>query len=252
LPEAVFLPLSEGDPQAFASKARELLVERFEKTRALVVGPGLGQDEHATALLAALFGKGSLSRPSAIGFFNQPKDTSESDVAALIVGGEKPAVVDADALNWLSSQEEWWTKCQPNSFVLTPHVGEMSKLIDSPAEAIVADPVSVARDAASKWKQVVVLKYGHSVVTDGTTTYIAPDAPVSLATAGAGDVLAGMIGGLLAQGVKPLEAAAAALFIGPKAARRVEQVTGALGLLAGDLPLAIAEEIRSLQDEKGA
>jgi NAD(P)H-hydrate repair Nnr-like enzyme with NAD(P)H-hydrate dehydratase domain len=112
--------------------------------------------------------------------------------------------------------------------------------------------VGTAKLAAAKWKQIVVLKYGHSVATDGEHVFVAPDAPLSLATAGAGDVLAGMIGGFLAQGLKPLDAAMAALFIGPRAARRVELVTGTLGLLAGDLPLAIAEELRDLDQAKGA
>jgi len=149
LPEAIFLPLPEGDPQVFASKGQELIFERFEKTRALVIGPGLGQDQHASALMAALFGKGRISRSSAIGFYNQANDSSDGDASSQIAGGENQAVVDADGLNWLSSQDEWWTKCAPNSLVLTPHAGEMSRLVGAPAEEIIADPVGVAKDAAA-------------------------------------------------------------------------------------------------------
>ncbi|MFL5761514.1 MAG: NAD(P)H-hydrate dehydratase [Thermomicrobiales bacterium] len=251
LPEAVFLPIPEGDPQAFAAKAQELILERFEKTRALVIGPGLGEDQHATALMGMVFGKISAYRAE-IGFSSQMQLANATEEPAGIAGRDTPAVVDADGLNWLGKQADWWTKCKPKSLVLTPHVGEMSRLLDTEPKDIIADPVAVAKAAATKWKQTVVLKYGHSVATDGTVAYVAPDAPLSLATAGVGDVLAGMIGGLLAQGVPPLEAAATALYLGPKAARRVEQVTGSLGLLAGDLPLAVAEELRLLEDSKGA
>ncbi len=128
LPEAIFLPIPESDPQAFATKARELLLERFEKTHALVIGPGIGQDQHATSLMAAFFGKTGASRSTSIGFFNESRQSTEGDDSALIAGGDKPTVIDADALNWLSGQSDWWANCKPNSLVLTPHVGEMSRL----------------------------------------------------------------------------------------------------------------------------
>jgi NAD(P)H-hydrate epimerase len=202
--------------------------------------------------MGALTGKQAAARAFGIGFASTLRDGDKADDSEQVVGGDKPAVVDADGLNWLAEQPDWWLTCKPQSLVLTPHVGEMERLSEASASDIIADPVGIAKSAAAKWKQIVVLKYGHSIATDGDNVVIAPDAPLSLATAGAGDVLAGMIGGFLAQGVKPLDAATAALFIGPRAARRVELVTGTLGLLAGDLPLAIAEELRDLDQVKGA
>jgi NAD(P)H-hydrate epimerase len=252
LPEAIFLPIPDGEPLSFGKQARELVTDLFEKSRALLVGPGIGQDEHASALMAALYGKNAAARASGIGFASGIRPGEKPHEHEQIVGGDKPAVVDADGLNWLADQTDWWLTSKPQSLVLTPHVGEMERLSGVSAKEIIADPVATAKGAAAKWKQIVVLKYGHSVATDGDKVFVAPDAPVSLATAGAGDVLAGMIGGFLAQAVKPLDAATAALFIGPRAARRVELVTGTLGLLAGDLPLAIAEELRDLEQPKGA
>jgi ADP-dependent NAD(P)H-hydrate dehydratase / NAD(P)H-hydrate epimerase len=252
LPEAIFLPIPDGEPSSFGKKARELVFERFENSRAILVGPGIGQDEHAGALMAALYGKNVAARASGIGFASGMRDGDKGEEPEQLVGGDKPAVVDADGLNWLAEQSDWWLNCMPQSLVLTPHVGEMERLSGASASEIIADPVGAAKLAAAKWKQIVVLKYGHSIATDGENVFVAPDAPLSLATAGAGDVLAGMIGGFLAQGLKPLDAAMAALFIGPRAARRVELVTGTLGLLAGDLPLAIAEELRELNQAKGA
>jgi NAD(P)H-hydrate repair Nnr-like enzyme with NAD(P)H-hydrate dehydratase domain len=251
LPEAIFLPIPDADAQSYGKKGRELVQELFEKARALVVGPGIGQDEHASALMSALFGTNAAGRAFGIGFSSGARTSTETE-AERVVGGDKPAVVDADGLNWLADQNEWWTRCKPQSLVLTPHIGEMERLTGTSAKDIMADPVGASKSAAAKWKQVVVLKYGHSIATDGDKVFVAPEAPLSLATAGAGDVLAGMIGGFLAQGVKPLDAAAMALLVGPRAARRVEQVTGTLGLLAGDLPLAVAEELRELEQTKGA
>jgi hydroxyethylthiazole kinase-like uncharacterized protein yjeF len=251
LPEAIFLGIPDSDPSSFAKKGRELICEQLEKARALVIGPGIGRDDHANALMASLFGKNAVAKTAGIGFTSVGTAEANSGNEPL-VGNEKPAVVDADGLNWLSSQANWWVGCRPQSLVLTPHVGEFERLTGTSAKEILADPVGTSKAAAAKWKQIVVLKYGHSVATDGEKVFVASDAPLSLATAGSGDVLAGMIGGFLAQGVRPLDAAMAALFIGPRAARRVEQVTGTLGLLAGDLPLAVAEELRDLEQPKGA
>jgi NAD(P)H-hydrate repair Nnr-like enzyme with NAD(P)H-hydrate dehydratase domain len=102
------------------------------------------------------------------------------------------------------------------------------------------------REAAKAWNQIVVLKYGYTAVSDGTTTLVADDAPTSLATAGSGDVFAGTIAALAAQGLPPLDAAALAIYLGARAARRVERRTGVLGLVASDLPLAIAQELGRL------
>lgn len=112
---------------------------------------------------------------------------------------------------------------------------------------ITSDPLSLTRAFAAEWGQTVVLKHGYTVASDGTKAVIAVDAPVSLATAGTGDVLAGTIGAFLAQGLSPLDAAALAIYTGCAAARSVEERTGILGLVASDLPLAIASELAKLE-----
>jgi len=167
----------------------------------------------------------------------------------------KPVVIDADGLNWLAAQERWWDLLPPNQVVLTPHAGEMARLLGVAVDEVLGDPLETARAAAKRWRQVVVLKHGYTVATDGTTALVAADAPVSLATAGSGDVLTGVIGALLAQGVDRMSAAGLAIYVGCRAARRVERRTGVLGLIASDLPLAIAEELAVLEagedDERG-
>lgn len=251
VPEAAYIPMPEGDAESVARRAVEPIGAKLDKSKALVVGPGLGEDDYASALLSVLFGLRPARRSSGLGFGVRSTNELERGTSKPLIGGERPAVVDADALNWLAKQESWWNTPAPGSLVLTPHLGEMARLLGRDPAEIIADPIKVAKAAARKWRQVVVLKYGYTVATDGTTALVADDAPLSLATAGSGDVFAGTIGGFLAQGLAPLAAAGLALFVGPRAARLVEERTGTLGLVASDLPFAIAEILAQLEAKKG-
>lgn len=244
VPEAVAVLLPQGDSTATGRRSVELIEAALEKSAAMVVGPGLGRDDAAESLLSALFGFGG-SRGT-IGF---GAGTSAAPTAGegLIARVDKPVVVDADGLNWLATQPEWWGRVPPGRLVLTPHVGEMGRLLNASTDEVVADPLGTARAAAGRWRQTVVLKYGYTVASDGERCLVAEDAPLSLATAGTGDVLAGTIGAFLAQGVEPLAAAALAIRTGALAARRVERTMGTLGLVASDLPQAIAAELAALE-----
>lgn len=250
VPEAATIPLPEGDSASSGRRVAETIAPKLEKAAAMVVGPGLGDDDAAAALLGALFGFGAPRGNIGFGFGG---GREESEASGGLVGRlERPVVIDADGLNWLAKQDRWWERLPAKRAVLTPHVGEMARLLDREPAAITADPVAVAREAAARWKQTVVLKYGYTVVSDGDEALIAGDAPPSLATAGSGDVLAGTIGAFLAQGVAPMAAAALAIYVGAAAARRIERTLGTLGLVAGDLPRAIAEELAVLAGEAGA
>jgi NAD(P)H-hydrate epimerase len=123
----------------------------------------------------------------------------------------------------------------------------MGRLLEIEPAEVLKDPVQCAIDAAKAWKQVVVLKSGYTVATDGQRTLVAEEAPVSLATAGSGDVFAGTIGALLAQGLAPLDAAALAIHVGSQAATLAAGTFGDLGVLASDLPDAIARSMKELQ-----
>ena len=248
VPEAAVIPLPDTDAPGAARRAVELIGKKLDKSTAIVVGPGLGEDEATDALLGALFGLGAAGRSGRVGFgLDSPAASQKANGVALVPAAEKPVVIDADGLNWLAKQETWWEALPPGRSVLTPHVGEMSRLLGVDAEEIVTDPVGTVRAAARSWRQVVVLKYGYTAVSDGTRTLVADDAPVSLASAGTGDILAGVIGAFLAQGVAPLDAAALAIHVGMRAARRVERTMGTLGLVATDLPPAIARELAALE-----
>jgi NAD(P)H-hydrate epimerase len=124
----------------------------------------------------------------------------------------------------------------------------MARLVDVGVDEIVANPAQIAREAATHWGQTVVLKGGQTVVASADGTIMAADAPPSLATAGSGDVLCGSIGGLLAQGLTGPDAAALAVYVGCRAAERVSAQYGTLGVVAGDLPQAIAVELRALEE----
>jgi len=182
-----------------------------------------------------------------VGFATARGETTapEPEARASIVGGAIPAVLDADALNWLAGESDWSERFAPNTLVLTPHAGEMARLTGLDTAEIVADPAAIASRFAREWRQTVVLKGGVSVIASGDTLrQIA--APPALATAGSGDVLAGSIGAFLAQGLDPVDAASLALYLGAQAAERLSEKLSPLGVVASDLPLAIAEALAAL------
>ena len=248
IPEVAHVPLPDTDAPGAARRVVELIDEKLARSAAVVIGPGIGTDEAADALLAALFGLGGKAERAraSIGFSssgNGATTPTESAPAPLFALEDVRVVIDADALNWLAKQPEWWSSVPRGRAILTPHPGELSRLLEESVESITADPLAHVAEAAARWGQTVVLKYGYSAAADGKRTVVAVDAPVSLATAGSGDVLAGTIAAFAAQGLAPLDAVGLALYVGPRAARRLEDTLGTLGLLASDLPDAIAQEL---------
>lgn len=246
VPEVTVVILPEGESSSVAHRAAEAIGERLEKSAAMVVGPGLGDDAATAALLGTLFGFTRVR--GSIGFGTATPGSDANGLEGTIAAANKPVVLDADALNWLAQQENWWQRVPAQLLVLTPHPGEMSRLVGVDVDEIVAGPEVIAREAATRWRQTVVLKGGRTVVASADGTICAVDAPPSLATAGSGDVLSGSIGAMLAQGLSGPKAAALAVFVGCRAAERVSAKYGTLGVVAGDLPQAIAAELRALEE----
>lgn len=258
LPEVAHVILPESDTASGAKHTLDLITENVERMKAVVIGPGIGDDDASNALLNVVFGFGKTlgkGRPN-IGFGYRARllsagtgegaEEEPASAAPLFGDGSVPVVIDADGLNWLAKQEEWWTRLPEGKAVLTPHVGEFSRLTGLETDEILKDPQKHAEAYAKTWKQTVVLKAGRTLVTDGRTTYIAEAETAALATAGSGDVFSGTIGALLAQGLGPLEAAALAIHLGAIAGAQVAQEFGDLGVIAPDLPDAIARALRSL------
>jgi hydroxyethylthiazole kinase-like uncharacterized protein yjeF len=239
--EVTTLPLPEQTPGvtdpdgaivAFAQRAHD----------ALVVGPGLTVGAATDELVARLMAGEGDGAPS-----------GAADRAPLA-----PAVIDAEALNGLARRPGWWHDARRPS-VLTPHPGEFLRLADAdPALAEVrpatGDPerAAAATAAARSCRQVVVLKGARTVIAapDGAIA-VAPFEDPALATAGSGDVLAGTIGALLAQGSSPWDAARLGVYLHGMAGEAVREALGDSGAVASDLLIQLPLGRRRLVAVRG-
>ncbi len=241
LTEATFLilPQSLG---AINENAAQVLLDSLAGYDALLIGPGLGRDENTRRFLNKLLaGKGSKPK-GRIGFVAGRADKEPSTDMTL-----PPLVVDADGLNLLS-EIDGWPQRLPAGAILTPHPGEMARLLKCEQDEIAADRIGIAQRAAKKWGHIVVLKGAFTVVAapDGRTTLL-PFANPALATAGTGDVLAGAILALLGMGLEPYSAAVTGAFLHGSAGQRAAEEVGRSGVIAGDLPILIATVMASMQ-----
>jgi NAD(P)H-hydrate epimerase len=244
LPEATWVVLPE-EVGVIAKGAAEVLRAEMGRATALLIGPGIGRETPtATFLERFLAGTETSSRP-AIGFVH------ERESPLLNPSLLAPVVVDADGLRLMAALAEWPKRLPPES-ILTPHPGEMTALTGESIDAIQTDRIAAARGWSAQWGHVVVLKGAHTVIAHpGGQTAVLPFATPALARAGTGDVLAGAIVGLRAQGVKPFEAAVLGGYLHGRAGEiAAERLNGSDGVLASDvaeaLPAAIAEIRRAV------
>ena len=155
-----------------------------------------------------------------------------NDLLSRFSGG---IVIDADGLNLLASMGRW-EAAWPHQIVLTPHPGEMRRLLDGwHVETNAADRQHIALRLAQETGAVVVLKGAGTVVTDGQRLYINQTGNSGMATAGAGDVLTGLMAALVAAGLKPFDAAVMAVWTHGRAGDMAAERTGILGLTAVDI-----------------
>ena len=160
-----------------------------------------------------------------------------------------PLVVDADGLNALAVAERWWNMLPPET-ILTPHPGEMARLMggDTTAKDVQADRWGIARRMAAQWNTVLVLKGAFTVVADPQgRVVVVPFANPALATAGSGDVLAGAIVGLRAQGMDAFEAAVAGAYLHGLSGELARADLGDMGVVAGDLPPRLPQALRDVR-----
>ena len=223
LTETIHLPLPEDADGRISPSAADLIVDRIGSYSALAVGCGLGRSAGTASFMARLL----------LGGAGAP---------------ELPTVIDADGLNNLADCADWARTLQANA-VLTPHPGEMSTLTGKSTPDVQAHRISVATRAATDWGQTVLLKGAHSIVAEpGGNSCILPFANPALAAGGTGDVLTGIIGGLLAQGVAPYDAARLAGFVHGTAGAKARDDMGSSGVIASDLLThipGIMERLRS-------
>lgn len=272
LHETTFLPLPEEDWGVLGSDAVRELQEHLSGYDALVVGPGLGREDATKTFLSQLLKIETPQSTGLVGFIKQQTPAAHSDRSRKAAGfgfrrAESPAaeeqkandeeasdqlpptVLDADGLFLLSEIDNWWQQIPARQLILTPHPGEMAHLLklDGPSQ-VNEDRVGVAQRAAQQWQQIVVLKGAHTIIAapDGTTR-IGPEGNPALATAGTGDVLAGLIGGLLAQGIKPFDAACLGVWLHAAAGQLVQREVGEAGAVAGDLLPRLPRAITQLR-----
>ena len=156
---------------------------------------------------------------------------------------EIPFVLDADGLNAFEPAPELLTHGKAPR-VLTPHPGEASRLVKRPVGDIQADREAVAQEMARRFLAVTVLKGHRTVVTDGKRTFVNRTGNPGMATGGAGDVLAGMIGALIGQGLEPYDAACLAVERHGRAGDLAARKLGQVSMMATDILEALPQAFR--------
>ena len=219
--EPTFLPLPESARGVPASReAANVVLEESRGCDALLIGCGLGQDPAVRDMVKRVL-------------------LSERDLP--------PTVVDADGLNALAQTLGWHERWRSDA-ILTPHPGEMARLTGESRERVARARVELALESARAWNKTVVLKgaYTVSARTDGGAA-LSPFANPALATAGTGDVLAGAIAGLLAQGLALGDAAALGVYLHGIAGEAARARFGDAGAVASDLLAELPQAILALR-----
>jgi NAD(P)H-hydrate epimerase len=242
LPEAtwVILPHEQG---VIHSDAASLIMKNMDKVTTMLLGPGWGREEITGEFLRKLvFSNSTSSRKGRIGFLEDGSNAGKTTKQL------PPMVIDADGLNLLS-QIESWSATLPEGTILTPHPGEMATLTGLAVDDIQKDRLGIAGKYSKSWNQVIVLKGALTVIAapDGRI-FMIPSATSALAKAGTGDVLAGMITGLRAQGLGAVESAICAAWIhGQAGLLAANKVGDGAAVLASDVIEAVAGVITTLR-----
>lgn len=209
LPEAMAIPVNDG--ASWDEIASEHAISLFKNKDAVCIGCGVGEGNILPVVDAAL--------------------------AAGV-----PAVLDADALNQMACSPAVLSRLNQR-IILTPHPMEMSRLCGESIGQILADPIGVALRYAARWNCVVLLKGATTCVSDGTEVRLNTSGNAGLAKGGSGDVLAGLITGLLAQGLAPLDAASCGAYLLGVSADNALELLRERMLLARDVVGAIESTI---------
>ena len=224
LTEVIHLPLPEDEEGRVHPDAADLILNSFDRYNALLLGCGLGWSQGTVEFVERLLLKDELMVPT---------------------------VIDADGLNNLSGLPQWWRRLGGPAAV-TPHPGEMATLAGISISQVQKDRIETARRWASDWNVDVTLKGAHTVIAQpGGTVRISPFANPGLASGGTGDVLSGIIAGLMAQGVSAGDASCCGVYLHGLAAETVRENLGESGLVASDLIGELPVVINRVRRESG-
>ncbi|MDR1045765.1 MAG: NAD(P)H-hydrate dehydratase [Candidatus Adiutrix sp.] len=217
LTEAMTLELPEDEPGELSAEAGDLILDYFSERQALALGPGLGLGEGAA-----------------------------QTVLKVVKGSRWPLVLDADALTHLAGQLKILKPLK--NLVLTPHPGEAARLLASSAQMIQSDRLGAAREMAELSGAVVLLKGRHSLIVEpGGRFFLNPNGGPHLAVGGSGDLLTGLLAGLLAQGAPAFEGAALAAWVHGRAGDICAEELGPCGLTPDDVARRLPRVWRELR-----
>lgn len=204
--ESVYYPLEETSNGVISSKNTDFLLEMCEKSSAVVIGCGLSVC-----------------------------DDTKNLVQSVITNCKKPLVIDADALNCICNKPEILKNLKAPA-IITPHPGEMARLLHSTPKTVNSNRENTAINFAKKFGVVTVLKGAGTIIAspDGEV-YINHTGNSGMATGGSGDVLSGIIGSLLAQGAAPINAAAAGVFLHGTIGDLAAEKLGKISMLPTDM-----------------
>ena len=218
--EAMTLPLPETKEAALSKSAFDVILEAMASKQCLALGPGIGTDKQTADL-----------------------------VHRLLEGSTIPVVLDADGLNCIADNPKLLLNMKAPA-ILTPHPGEMSRLTGESADTIQKNRIKTAKNFAKKYKVVLVLKGARTVIAhpDGEV-FINPTGGPAMASGGMGDVLTGMIAGLLTQGYSPTEAAHAGVYLHGLIGDTLAEINGPVGISASDIIEKIPSFIKMSAEE---
>ncbi len=222
LREAMVRPLPDAPEGCLSAESMDAMSSLLERANVLAIGPGWGTYPPAREALRRLL-----------------------SVAQV------PCVIDADALNCIA-QEPDILPARHQPLVLTPHPGEMARLMNTDTATVQANRLAIAQEAARRFEAVVVLKGARTVIaTPEGRIWVNPTGNAGMATGGSGDVLTGAIAGLLAQGLDAEHSATAGVYIHGLAGDLAAQKEGTAGLIAGDIIRRLPEAIMHIERSGG-
>ncbi|MDP1809645.1 MAG: NAD(P)H-hydrate dehydratase [Actinomycetota bacterium] len=221
LTEVITKPLPETPGRTIRAKAADQIMEMIPATDAVLIGPGLS------------------THPGTVTLARQ-----------LVTAVPAPMVIDADGLNALVGKTDLLAK-RPGPTIMTPHPGELGRLLGISTEAVQSDRLTAAAKAADAWQATVILKGARTIIAGGGCLHINPTGNPGMATAGTGDVLAGMVAGLVAQGLPPYPASVLAVYLHGRAGDLAARKTTELALIATDLLDYLPTAIRELKKKGG-
>ena len=223
LPEVMTLPMPETNAGSLAVSATSTILEFAERTKSvLAIGPGLSQNPETVTLVHQLV-----------------RENQKQTLGLRMV-------IDADGLNALSHAREFISLLDEEA-VLTPHPGEMARLTNTPIPTLEADRISTAQQFANDHGLTLVFKGAPTVTgTPNGNVWINSTGNPGMGTGGMGDVLTGVIAGLMAQGVSSEKAAPLGIYVHGLAGDIVSEKSGIHGLIASDVLKAVPEAISSL------